>query len=82
MSFLNDVQPQVTDFRSKHRQTKINFILTCTVVRVDIKTGGALSVNAPFVSKAEIVLVATDVTELYQNASDKVMECMANFQMQ
>ena len=31
MSFLNDVQPQVTDLMSKHRQKKINFILTCTI---------------------------------------------------
>jgi len=31
MSFLNDVQPQVTDLMSKHSQKKINFILTCTM---------------------------------------------------
>ena len=38
--------------------------------------------NAPFLSKTGIVLDATDVKELYQNVSDKVMESMANFQMQ
>ena len=82
MSFLNDVQPQVTDLMSKHRQKKINFILTCTMEKIDIKTGDTLSVNAPFLSKTGIVLDATDVRELYQNVSDKVMESMAKFEMQ
>ena len=82
ISFLNDVQPQVTDLMSKNRQKKINFILTCTMEKIDIKTGDTLSVNAPFLSKTGIVLDATDVRELYQNASYKVMESMANFQMQ
>ena len=31
--------------------------------------------------KTEVVLAATDVSELYQNAKDKILETMANFQM-
>ena len=37
--------------------------------------------NAPFVSKTDIILDATDVTELYKNASEKIMESIAAFQM-
>jgi len=66
---------------SKNRQKKINFILTCTMKKINIKTGDTLSVNAPFLSETGIVLDATDVRELYQNASDTIMEFMANFQM-
>ena len=50
--------------------------------KIDTKTGDILSVNAPFLSKTEVILDATDVRELYRNASDKIMESMTNFQMQ
>ena len=39
------------------------------------------SVNAPFLTKTEIILDATDVTELYKNVSENIMESMAAFQM-
>jgi len=56
-------------------------ILWCALERVDVNTGEVQSVNAPFRLKTEIILDATDVTELYKNASDKIMESMAAFQM-
>ena len=81
MSFFNDIQPQVTDLLSKNTQTKVNMILTCIMERVDIATGEVQAVNAPFLSRTQIILDATDVTELYKTAIDKIMESIAAFQM-
>ena len=49
--------------------------------RVDKKTGEVEAANAPFRSKTEVTLDSADVTELYRNAVDKIMEFMASFQM-
>jgi len=48
----------------------------------DIKTGEVITTNAPFRSKTEILLDATDtdVNEIYSNAVDKIMEFVAIFQ--
>ena len=81
LSFLNVVEPQVTGLLSRSRQTKVNLVLTCTMERADMKTGEIESVNVPFCSKTGIILDSTDVTELYRNAVDKIMESMASFQM-
>ena len=72
VSVLNAVEPQVTDVLSSRRQTKVNLVLTCTMEKTDIKTGEVESVNVPFLSKTEVILAATDVTELYKNAGDKI----------
>src|SRR5688572_29493774 len=38
-SSLHAVRAQVVDLMSKNRQTKTNFVLTCAMERVDMKTG-------------------------------------------
>ena len=80
-SFLNAVQPLVIHLLSKNRQTKVNLVLSCIMERVDIKTGEVETADVPFCSKTEVILEATDVTELYRNAVDKITESMASFQM-
>src|SRR5688572_1201899 len=80
-SFLNAVQAQVIDLLSKNRQTKVNFILTCAMERVDMKTGAVDSKDFPFLSRTEVILDSTDVSEIYNNAKDKIIESMATFQM-
>ena len=80
-SFLNAVQAQVIDLLSKNRQTKVNFILTCAMERVDMKTGEVDSNDFPFLSRTEVILDSTDVSEIYNNAKDKIIESMAAFQM-
>ena len=82
MSYLNQVQPHVIDLLSNNRQIKFNLILTCTMERVDIKTGEVHSANVPFLSKTERILDASDVKEIYKKAMDKIMESLASFQMQ
>ena len=80
-SFLDVVETEVTKLLSQNRQTKVNLILTCTMERVNIKTGEVTITNAPFRSNTVIILDETDVKELYRNASDKIIESMASFQM-
>src|SRR5688572_12404117 len=65
----------------KNRQTKTNFVLTCTMERVDMKTGEVDSQEFPFVSRTEVILDSTDVSEIYNSAKDKIIESMATFQM-
>ena len=79
MTFLDAVQPQAADLLNRNRQTKVNFVLTCTMERVDMKSGEVDSMNFPFVSKTEVVLDFT--SEIYNNAKGKMLESMAAFQM-
>ena len=44
--------------------------------RVVITTGEVITTDAPFVSRTEVNLEATDVGELYNNAVDKIKESM------
>jgi len=44
-----------------------------------MKTGVISIKDVPFVSKTEINLEATDVSELYNNVGGKMMESMASF---
>ena len=81
VSFLGAVEPQVVSLLSQNRQTKANLILTCTMERVDIKTGEVNSDDIPIRTRTEVILDATDVNEIYDRAKDKIMETMASFQM-
>jgi len=80
VSFLNAVRPLVVDLLERNKLIKVNLVLWCTMERVDMKTGELTTINAPFVSRTEINLEATDVSELYNNATDKMKESMASFQ--
>src|SRR5271166_2546905 len=82
VSFLNSVRSQVISQISGNPMTKINTVLTCTMERVDMRSGEVITAECPFVSKTEVVLAGTDVNEIYRNASDKILESMANFQSQ
>src|SRR5688572_17219211 len=46
-----------------------------------MKSGEVDSNDFPFLSKTEVVLDSTDVSEIYNNAKDKIIESMASFQM-
>src|SRR6218665_3268764 len=80
-TFLNVVRPKVTRLLDNNRQTKINLILTCNMQRIDMKSGKVDSDSVPFVSRNEVILDATDASEIYNNAKDKILESMAAFQM-
>ena len=46
-----------------------------------MKSVEVINTTAPFVSKTEVVLEETDVNDLYNRASDRILESMAMFQM-
>src|SRR6218665_1903923 len=73
-TFLNVVRPKVTRLLDNNRQTKINFVLTCKMERVDIKSGKVDSDSVPFVSRNEVMLDATDASEIYNNAKEFALE--------
>ena len=80
LSFLVNAQPQVISFLSSNRQKKVNFVLTCVMERVDMKTGEVHIANdVPFVSKTVAILESTDINKIYRNAADKIMESIASF---
>src|ERR1700761_1397863 len=79
-TFLEAVRSQIISLLSSNCQTKINFVLTCTMERVDMKSGEVVSVEAPFLSKTEVNLGSTDIGKIYRNAADKITESMANFE--
>src|SRR5579872_7049995 len=76
VSFLNSVQPHVLDVLNKNPETKVALVLTCTMEKFDLKTGEITSIDAPFLSKNEIILQSTDTAEVFEKAKHK----MANFQ--
>src|ERR1043165_9377466 len=80
-TFLNITRPLVVDLLARNRQTKINMVLTCTMERVDMKSGEVVSNDIPFRTKTEVVLDASDVNEIFNTAKDKILESMASFQM-
>src|ERR1043165_3034274 len=80
-TFLNIARPLVVDLLERNRQTKINLVLSCTMERVDMKSGEVASDDIPFRTVTEVVLDSTDVNEIYNKAKDKIMETMASFQM-
>src|ERR1043165_5019052 len=47
-SFIVNARPPVVGLLSKNRQTKINMVLTCTMERVDMKSGEVDSDDIPF----------------------------------
>ena len=79
-TYLNAVRPLILNLLERNRGIKFNLVLTCTMKRVVITTGEVITTDAPFVSRTEVNLEATDVGELYNNAVDKIKESMASFQ--
>src|SRR6218665_1903726 len=77
-SFLAASRPQVVSLLGGKRQTKVNLVLNCTMEHMDIKTG-EVTTNEPSVN--EVVLESTDVSEIFNNARDKILELMASYQM-
>src|SRR5688572_7004230 len=81
-SFLNAVRPRVVGLLTKSRGVKVQFNLLCVMEKVDMKSGEVVEAEPNFKSKTEIILVATDVGEIYSSAVDKIKESMASYQIQ
>ena len=47
------------------RQTKVKFILSCMMKKIDLKSGKVIAKEAAFHSKTEVNLESTDSNELF-----------------
>ena len=81
-TFLSDVKRKVTNLLENNRKTKVKLILRCIMEKTNIADGQRIEQPAAFHSDVEVNLEGTDVNELYDTMIDKVMENIANFQMQ
>ena len=64
------------------RQTKVNFILSCMMKKVDLKSGEVIVKEAAFHSKTEVNLKSTNSNQLFSKMKETVLESLAKFQRQ
>ena len=81
-TFLLAVKPTLLQFLNEHRNIKLKLILKCVMSKTDIATGEVEYSNGHFVSKVEIILQGTNLDELYQKMTGKMLESLAAYQMQ
>ena len=61
-------------------QTKVKFILSCMMEKVDLKSGEVITKEAAFHYKTEVNLESTDCNELFSKIKETVLESLAKFQ--
>ena len=63
----------------ENRNTKVNLVLACDMLRVSIVTGDEVSRSVPFPSRYEINLESTDVGELTNRANETILENITKY---
>ena len=81
-TFLSAVKPTLLQFLNEHRNIKLKLILKCIMSKTNVATGEVEYVNGHFVSKVEIILQGTNLDDLYQKMTGKMLESLAAYQMQ
>ena len=81
-TFLSAVKPTLIRFLNEHRNIKLKLILKCIMSKTDIATGEVEYQTGHFVSKVEIILQGTNLDDLYQKMTGKMLESLAAYQMQ
>ena len=78
-TFMNNVKPRVIDLIESKGSIKVKLILTVRFTKENPATGN-IDINiCYFASKVEIVTEATDLSELFDNMTDKIFESIQNF---
>ena len=80
-SFMLDVKQVVINFLRNNRRTKVKLILRCNMEKISLSTGDIIMHKTSFHSKAEVNLEGTDLDDLYDAMTDRVLESMETFQM-
>ena len=80
-SFMRDARGVVINLLRKNRKIKVKLILRCNMEKISLSTGYVIMHKTSFHSKAEVNLEGTDVDDLYDAMTDRVLESMATFQM-
>ena len=79
-TFMNSVKPRVIDLIKSKGSIKVKLILTVKFTKENPATGN-IDINIWFFpSNVEIVTEATDLSELYDQMTDKIFESIQNFQ--
>ena len=78
-TFFNEVKESVIDLFKSHPSTKVMLSLKCVMERQDIKTGEVVFNLPYFHSGTKVNLRATDLNDLYQEMTDKILEGIAKY---
>ena len=78
-SFLLNSKQPITNLMINTRQTKVTFILSCMMEKVDLKSGEVRVKEAAFHSKTEVNLESTNSIELFSKMKETVLESLARF---
>ena len=78
-AFFNEVKESVIDLFKSHPSTKVMLSLKCVMERQDIKTGEVVFNLPYFNSDPEVNLEGTNVNDLYQEMTDKILEGIAKY---
>ena len=79
-TFMNSVKPRVIDLIKSKGSIKVKFILTVRFTKENPATGN-IDINVwYFPSNEEIVTEATDLSDLYDQMTNKIFELIQNFQ--
>ena len=79
-TFMNSVKPRVLNLIKSKGSIKVKLILTVKFTKENPATGN-IDINIwYFPSNVEIVTEATDLSELYDQMTDKIFESIQNFQ--
>ena len=78
-TFFNKVKESVIDLFKSNPSTKVMLSLKCVMERQDIKTGEVVFNLPYFNSDPEVNLEGTNVNDLYQEMTDKILEGIAKY---
>lgn len=79
-SFLSAVRPTVSKFLNEHRQKKFKMVLRCIILKTNLTTGESDLADPHLSSKIEVNIEGTDVKQLYDRVSERILENLASFQ--
>ena len=71
--FLVNAKQSITNLPINRRQTKVNFILSCMMEKVDLKSGEVAAKETAFHSKTEVKLESTNSNELFSKMKETVL---------
>ena len=80
--FLDNAKQSITNYLVDRRQTKVKWILSNMMEKVDLKSCEVIAKEAAFHSKTEVNLESTDCNELFSKMKKNVLESLAKFQRQ
>ena len=81
-SFLLNSMQHITYLMINTRKTKVKLIISCTMKKVDLKSGEMIIKEAAYHSKTEVNLASTDSNELFTKIKETVLESLAKYQRQ